>query len=189
MPTRIFAGAVSISHQWVAQVLKAGMTAVDATAGNGRDTLFLARLVGNNGKVYAFDIQEEALRKTKLLLENHGAFAQVQLIKDSHENLGTYIDETVTVIMFNLGYLPGGNKKIVTRPETTLRALQEGMKILGPRGLIVLTVYTGHYGGEEEWKTLQEFLWELPRQEWDVVRLCFLNRGHHPPFCLGLQRL
>ncbi|HHX51249.1 MAG TPA: methyltransferase domain-containing protein, partial [Clostridia bacterium] len=124
MPTRVFTGAVSIAHQWVAQVLKPGMIAVDATAGNGRDTLFLARLVGKTGKIYAFDIQEEALRKTRLLLETHGAFAQVRLIKDSHENLGTYIDEPVTVIMFNLGYLPGGNKKIVTRPETTLGALQ-----------------------------------------------------------------
>ena len=91
--------------------------------------------------------------------------------------------------MFNLGYLPGGDKSIVTRPESTLHALQEGMKVLASGGLIVLTVYTGHSGGEEEWKALQKFLWKLPRQNWDVARLSFLNRGPHPPFCVGLQKL
>lgn len=186
---RLFRDPVSISHWWLEAYVKPGMVVVDATAGNGHDTLFLAQLVGPKGKVFAFDIQPAALAATGQRLRQHGLADRVELIAAGHEHLDHYVREAIHAVVFNLGYLPGGDKTIITRPETTLQALQRGMELLVPGGLIVLTVYTGHPGGGEEWESLKEFILRLPREEWDVVQSTFLNRSPSAPFNVGLQKI
>lgn len=105
---RILGNAVQLSHWFVERVLRPGDVAVDATAGNGHDTLFLAQLVGSAGKVYAFDVQQAALARTGERLAAANSLTQVQLINDGHQKMNEYIQDQVTTVMFNLGYLPGG---------------------------------------------------------------------------------
>lgn len=186
---RLFRDPVSISHWWLEEYVKPGMVVIDATAGNGHDTLFLAQKVGSTGKVFAFDIQPAALEATGKLLREHGVADRVELIAAGHEHLREYVQQSISAMVFNLGYLPGGDKTVITRPETTLQALKGGMELLVPGGLIVLTVYTGHPGGWEEWEGLKDFLLRLPRDQWDVVQLAFLNRSQSAPFNVGIQKI
>lgn len=180
---------VSISHQWLREILTEGMVAVDATAGNGYDTEFLASLVGSIGKVYAFDIQEQAINKTKKRLLEKGLADRVDVINSGHENLKSFIKCPINAMIFNLGYLPGSDKSIITRGDTTLAALNSGMDLLLPGGLIVLTVYTGHPGGLDEWLLLREYLKNLPQDSWIVQQLTFLNRHDKTPFNVVIQRI
>lgn len=187
--TKLFRDPVHISHWWLGEYLKPGMIAVDATAGNGHDTLFLANRVGPSGKVFAFDIQDKALKATSELLKQHGLADRVELVAAGHEHLLEYVRQPINAVVFNLGYLPGGDKTIITRPETTVEALKGGLELLVPGGLIVLTVYTGHPGGLNEWESLKELIVQLPKDKWHVVQLTFLNRSKFSPFNIGIQKL
>ena len=187
--TKLFRDPVHISHWWLGEYLKPGMIAVDATAGNGHDTLFLANRVGPSGKVFAFDIQDKALKATSELLKQHGLADRVELVAAGHEHLLEYVRQPINAVVFNLGYLPGGDKTIITRPETTVEALKGGLELLVPGGLIVLTVYTGHPGGLNEWESLKELIVQLPKDKWHVVQLTFLNRSKILPFNIGIQKL
>lgn len=184
----LFKDAVSVSHWWLQTYLTQGMVAVDATAGNGYDTVFLAGRVGPTGRVYAFDIQEEALRETRARITEQGLADRVELIHAGHERLLEYVNEPINAMVFNLGYRPRGDKRVITRPETTIEALKGGMTLLVSGGLILLTVYTGHPGGEEEWTSLRQFLVRLPKEKWQVVKLKFLNRPEKAPFNIGIQK-
>lgn len=95
-------------HHFIKNHVKEGEICVDATAGNGNDTLLLAELVGKTGKVYAFDIQEQALQKTRERLEEKDLEERVELVLKSHTEMGKRIREEVSCIVFNFGYLPGG---------------------------------------------------------------------------------
>lgn len=187
--TSLFKDPVSISHQWLAAVLKDDMVAVDATVGNGYDTLFLAEQVGSRGRVYGFDIQEEAIRETEKRLREHQVEDRVQLIMAGHERLLEFVHVPINGMIFNLGYRPKGDKNIITRPETTLEALEAGMKLLLPLGLIILTVYIGHPGGLDEWGKLQKYISRLTQEDWDVVQLNFPNRNNRSPFNIGIQKI
>ncbi len=118
-------------NHFMKEQIKPGDLCIDATAGNGHDTLLLCRLVGDTGRVLAFDIQPEALERTRSRLTEHGVSGRAELILDSHSNLSRYAAEgSVSCIVFNLGYLPSGNHAIATRAETTIAALDEGLRIL-----------------------------------------------------------
>lgn len=108
--------AVDEAREVISKVVKKGDVAVDATAGNGLDTLFLAKLVGESGRVYAFDIQKEALENTRQRLQKEDLLSRVELIRAGHENMEEYVPGHVSAVMFNLGYLPGGNHRVITRP-------------------------------------------------------------------------
>jgi predicted methyltransferase len=158
---------VALAHQAVAAVLAPGDIAIDATVGNGHDTLFLAQQVGPGGKVYGFDIQEAALDSAWQRLLAAGATAQVALYHAGHEAMAVLLPETVAgrvkAVMFNLGYLPGGDKQRTTGASTTLAALQAALSLLAPGGVISLLAYTGHPGGREEAEQLKAWLACLPR--------------------------
>lgn len=136
------------------EVLRPGDIAVDATAGKGRDTAFLARAVGPSGRVHAFDIQEEALAATRSLLTLAGLAERTRFHHRSHAELSSALpaDELgrVGAVIFNLGYLPGGNPSVITQPASTARALEDAYAALRPGGRIVCVAYTGHPGGVEE---------------------------------------
>lgn len=170
-----------LAHQLVARVLREGAVAVDATAGNGRDTLFLARMVGPGGHVYAFDIQEEALRRTAAALARENLDGRVTLIHAGHEYLSEYVKPPVSAVMFNLGYLPGGDHGIVTRRETTVPGLKAALALLSPGGLAALVLYPGHREGKAERGELLDYCRRLVPKEYAVVRILLPNQTNNPP--------
>jgi len=180
--------AVHLAHLLLSEVITPGGTAIDATAGNGYDSLFLARLVGPQGKVYAIDIQATALEKTSRLLHNEGVRERVVLVQDSHENLGEIVNEQVDGVIFNLGYLPGGDHNLVTTGETTVRALNAALERLKPGGRVALVVYIGHPGGQEECEALEEFISSLDTTLYQAVRLSFYNRSAKAPIVIVIEK-
>lgn len=149
---------VTLAQQAIAEVLGAGDHAVDATAGNGHDTLFLARTVGAAGHVTGFDIQPTALAATRHRLQEHNLLAPVQLIAAGHETMEQHVAGPIRAAMFNLGYLPGGNKALTTQPGTSLRGLAAACRLLAPGGRISVMVYTGHPVGGTEHDAVLAFL-------------------------------
>ncbi len=139
------------AHREVAAVLRPGDAAVDATAGNGHDTVFLAGLVGGTGTVIAFDVQAQAIASTRERLAAAGLLERVELVHGSHAGIAEHAAPgSVAAVMFNLGYLPGGDHSLITRREETLAALEAAMAVLRPGGLLTIVCYPGHPGGDEE---------------------------------------
>ncbi len=146
--------ATRIAQTEVAQKIKQGDYVIDATAGNGYDTLWLAEQVGATGQVFAIDIQNSALDSTRIRLKNTNNLEQVQLCLGDHSQLDQLVpsqwQKNSSVVMFNLGYLPCSDKSIITKPETTLKALKAAWKLLKPAGIITVVLYTQHPGGQDE---------------------------------------
>jgi len=180
--------AVHIVQMIIAEVLKHGGTAVDATAGNGHDTLFLARLVGSEGRVYAFDIQKKALESTKKLLERYGAAGQVTLLNTGHEEMDKLVPEPVDAVLFNLGYLPGGDHALVTSAGTTVTALKSAVELLRPGGRIGMVLYTGHPGGNEELCAAEQYASGLKGAGFNVIKINYLNRTAHAPVIILVEK-
>ncbi|KIL43921.1 class I SAM-dependent methyltransferase [Jeotgalibacillus soli] len=169
-----------------------GDVVVDATIGNGNDTLFLAQLVGEHGRVYGFDIQQEAIDETTLKLEEHNMRSQVTLFKQGHETLSQVIPPvhhgSITGAVFNLGYLPGGDHTIVTRPRTTIAAIEQLLDLMAPGGMIILVIYHGHPEGAVEREYLLRFVQKIDQQEAHVLRYQFMNQQNHPPFIVAIEK-
>jgi predicted methyltransferase len=175
-------------HRQAAAVVAAGDTVVDATAGGGRDTLFMAGLVGSTGRVFAFDIQPEALARTESLLRESGLIDRVTLLLAGHEQMAAFVSVPVAAVIFNLGYLPGGDKNIVTRPETTLEALQQALALLRPGGVVMLVAYPGHEAGAIECKALYDYCRQLDAGRYSVSHLKLLNQDGNPPELFSIYR-
>lgn len=166
-----------------------GDIAVDATAGNGHDTLFLANLVGDDGYVYAFDVQKEAVDATLHRLLDNALEHRAIVLKDGHENVANYIHKPVSAAIFNLGYLPGSNHEIVTKPNTTIQAIESLLKLLKVGGMIVLVVYHGHEGGKDERDEVIRYVSDLPQKHVHVLRYEFMNQKNDPPFIIVLEKV
>lgn len=184
---RITTRAVEICHYFLQGVVQKGDTVVDATAGNGFDTLFLADLVGDFGKVYSFDIQEEAIEETRQRLHEKRFLNRVDLHCTGHENLKKYVKQPVKAVVFNLGYLPGSNKEIVTRGNSTVKALEDSLEMLSSEGIVCLVVYWGHGGGPEERELVENYVSHLSSVQWDVLNLSFPNKVK-APFVIVIQK-
>lgn len=187
------ASQIDWSHKLLAEVLQLGDLAVDLTAGNGADTLFLAEMVGRSGLVLAFDIQQQALAKTAVQLEAAGitsarhqgrrppeTLSGAVLICDGHETVADYLPAAPKAFIANLGYLPGGDKSITTQPKTTLKAIESALAGLAPHGRLAVVGYVGHPGSWDEGKQLEMLLMELPPGGWEVTRIQPLNRQLAP---------
>lgn len=188
MSCKFIDNALNISKDFMDKVIKKGDIVVDATVGNGNDTLYMAGLVGDKGKVYGFDIQKEAIAKTKQLLKEKGVYSRVKLINDGHENMDKYIKEKVKLIVFNLGFLPGGDKSIITRPDTTLKAIKRSLNLLVDNGLLLVVSYSGHSGGLEEAEAVKSYLSSLNQQEYNVLQSKFINQINNPPVLYGIEK-
>lgn len=186
---KLFVNAVGVSKYICRSKLKEGDTAVDATMGNGNDTVFLTQLVGASGKVYAFDIQKEAIVNTKERLKRLNHEDRVELIHDGHENIDKYINEKVNLIIFNLGYLPKGNHEITTKAESTLESIEKSLNILEDRGIILLVIYPGHESGKQEKHVIEEFSRSLNQKVFSVVNLNFINQVNNPPEIICIEKL
>lgn len=185
----MFKNAVQASHMVMQSVVRQGDLVVDATCGRGHDTVFLAHLVGPGGQVLALDMQREALASTRARLEQQGLIDRCCLICDNHKNLEHHITREPSAIAFNLGYLPGGNKEMVTNPADTLTALAASLKLIKNNGIVTIVYYLGHPGGMLEYESLRSYLTSLPQQHYEAVELMFVNQVHNPPGLWAVQRL
>lgn len=170
------------------QFFQEGSIVVDATLGNGWDTLSLCEIVGEKGKVYAFDIQEEAFESSKKKLEDHGYLNRVTFIKESHEFINLFVKEEVDGVIFNLGYLPGQSHELATNLSSTLKAIKMSLDLLKKDGIITIAVYLGHPQGKEEEMAVNEFLKNLDSKDYRVVKLDNINQQNSPPVLFCLQR-
>ncbi|NLK40256.1 MAG: hypothetical protein GX303_08480 [Clostridiales bacterium] len=175
---------LSLQKQFILNHLSAGDIAVDFTMGNGHDTEFLSRTVGENGRVYAFDIQSAALESTRARLTASGCPNNYILIQDSHHHADRYIKTKIKAGMFNLGYLPGGDKRITTLRQTTLPAVDFAISALEDTGIIIVTVYPGHAEGAAEGELLTERLSKLDRKSLCVSKFQILNSPSSPYFII-----
>ena len=160
-----------IAHGTASKFLQTGDIAIDLTAGNGLDTLFLARCVGATGQVYAFDIQSSAIRATQELLIKHSFDSCVTLYRESHSNWSTKLSQElkhgIKVVMMNLGYRPGGDRSLVTEIASTLAAIDIALDWLQPGGLLSVLAYTGHPGGKSESEAVHAKLMVLDKKEFE----------------------
>lgn len=171
---------LSLVHDQLRRYVKPGMTCVDATAGNGRDTAFLCELVGEMGKVVAFDIQQAAIDNTNQRLRERKLDGRAWVIHDSHANLEQYVQQADCVV-FNLGWLPGGDHSIFTHPDSTIAAIEAGLRVLRPGGLMTVSIYYGGASGYEERDALMEYVKTIDSREYTVLVVQFANRGGDPP--------
>lgn len=173
---------LELQKEFILKHLKKGDAAADFTMGNGHDTVFLSKAVGDSGMLWAFDIQKQALESTLRNLSEVGCPENYKLILDSHHNAKKYIDRPIKAGMFNLGWLPGGDKSITTMRETTLPAIESAIELLEHDGIITVAVYPGHAEGDAEGKLICDYFETLPRQRLCVTQIRILNSPTSPYF-------
>lgn len=176
-------------HHFLREYITEGDCCVDATCGNGNDTRFLCECAGPAGKVYAFDIQKCAVDATRRLLEEKGCLERAELICAGHEEMDRYVEREVSCIMFNFGYLPGGDHALGTKPETSLAAVEKGLGLLKVGGVMSLCIYSGGDTGYEERDALLAYLKDLDTKKWLVILNSFYNRRKDPPIPVFVIRL
>jgi predicted methyltransferase len=185
---RVLAFANSLLHKSI----QPGGIAVDATLGNGHDTVFMAKLVGEEGKVYGFDVQEQAIINSRARLAEHDLLERATLLHKGHEHIYSSVPITehgkVSAAIFNLGYLPGSDKSVITKPETTISAIQQLLEILAPGGIIVLVIYHGHAGGELERDAIMQFVQQIDQKQGRVLLYQFLNQKNNPPYIVAIEK-
>lgn len=160
---------------------------VDATCGNGHDTLFLAK--SSAKKVYAFDIQQQAITNTKKLLNDHNVIDKCNLILASHEQFDNYIAEKINAVIFNLGYLPNADHTVTTIGEVTKNTIEKMLAKLEINGIIVVVVYWGHENGKVEKELLEQYFNKLDQTKVEVLRYEFVNQKNNAPFLFALEKI
>ena len=170
------------------RIIRPGNRVIDATLGNGHDTCMLAELVGEHGRVYGFDIQEDAVARTREALREKDLLARCELHAVGHEHVADYVTEPVRAAVFNLGWLPGGDKTVTTHWETTRLAVAQCLTLLEKGGICTVCAYPGHAEGDRERHALGDWLSTLRPQEYNVLHSRFLNAGQGAPECFIIQR-
>lgn len=174
--------ALELAHKFIAENVSEGDICIDATAGRGNDTAFLCGLVGESGHVIAFDIQQEAISSTVALLEAKGLDGRATLILGSHSEMDSYAEAgTVACVVFNFGWLPGGNHDINTKAQTSIEALEKALGLLREDGIISASIYYGRNTGFEERDALLEYFRQIDSRRFTVLVGDFANRGGCPP--------
>lgn len=177
----------NITDYFINNYVCPGDTAVDATMGNGNDTLKLCKAVSEKGKVYAFDIQKSAIDSTseKLAKENT---SNAKLILDSHANMDKYVSGKVSAVIFNLGYLPGGDHSVCTKGDTSISAIEKALALISCEGFVSVTVYYGKNSGTEEKDAVMEYFKSLDHKKYTVLVHDFYNRPNNPPITVIITK-
>ena len=175
---------LDLQKHFILSHLKEGDIAVDFTMGNGHDTEFLSKTVGESGHVFAFDIQPQALESTSDNLKKANCPNNYTLILDSHHNVKKHVDVPIKAGMFNLGYLPGSDKTVTTMRSTTLPAIEAAIDLMDKDAIILVAVYPGHKEGEEEGKLICEYLSTLSRYKVCATKINILNSPTSPFFII-----
>ncbi|MEG0767568.1 MAG: class I SAM-dependent methyltransferase [Clostridia bacterium] len=184
----ILRNARYLATAYLQAVICSGDTVIDATMGNGRDTEMLAQYVGPGGHVDAFDVQAQAIERTTERLAQAGLTDRVRLHHVGHEQIASYVQTPVRAAVFNLGWLPGGDKTVTTRVETTCLAVEACLRLLLPGGVLSLCAYPGHAEGDRERIAVQNHLARLAPQEFSVLHHAFINYPNDPPELFLVQR-
>ena len=182
---RVLKNCLGLSHEYIKKVLTEGDIAIDATCGNGHDTELLCSIVGDSGRVYGFDVQKQAIDATKDRLKD---FNNVELILDGHEKMEDYVNGEVGAIMFNFGYLPGGDHEKATKKETSISAIDAGLRLLKKGGLMTLCIYSGGDTGFEEKDAILEFLKGIDAKSFSVLMHDFINQVNNPPILVCIEK-
>ena len=177
-----------LAQDVLSRAVEEGDAVVDATMGNGHDTLFLCRQVGSTGRVYAFDVQEAAVASTERLLRENGMESRARLFHAGHERMTEFVREPVRAVVFNLGWLPGGDHAVTTRWETTRQAVESALALLAPGGVLVICAYPGHAEGDRERGELTAMLTGLSNRRYNVLHQRFLNATEGAPECFVVQK-
>lgn len=154
---------------------------VDMTFGNGNDSYTMLS-INENIEVYGFDIQQSCINNARKI-------DNLQVINDSHLHFDNYINDKIDFAVFNLGYLPGGDKNITTDYDTVIKTLKKLLKVMNIEGQIVITFYPGHKPGHEESINIIKFLQKLNQKEFNVIRYDFINQINNPPFVCLIERI
>jgi tRNA A58 N-methylase Trm61 len=180
------------SKTLIEKVTETGDITIDCTVGNGYDTLFLSKLVGKKGFVYGFDIQEQAIEHTRQNLKENNCY-NVSLHQIGHEHLLEVIKpehfKQIASAIFNLGYLPTGDRSITTTSTSTIKAIESLLQIMKVNGLIVIVVYTGHEEGAKEMEELMHYMSSLDQKQAQVLMYRFLNQSSHAPFIIAIEKM
>lgn len=175
---------------FIREHVQEGDLCIDATMGNGNDTLLLSTLCKESGRVLAFDIQETALLNTREKLTKENAPSNYTLIQDSHANMLCYAKEgTVSCIVFNFGYLPGGDHALATKSAVSIKALTQALTLLKKGGMLSLCIYSGKDSGFEERDAILSWLKELDFRRYLVIKSDYYNRPNHPPIPVTVIKL
>lgn len=180
---------IHFADSLAARAIALGDTVIDATMGNGHDTVKLAQWVGPEGLVHAFDIQTQALQSTRARLEAHGLVERCQLHLCGHQLMQEVVETEVAVVLFNLGYLPGQDKSITTLVETTLSAIEQALRLLKESGVLIVVVYPGHAQGRDEQTTLDRWIRKLDTERYRSLRYQFENTAAPAPYVLAVEKL
>jgi predicted methyltransferase len=181
-----------MAHDAWSQILRSGDVVVDATAGNGHDALFLSKAVGPSGQVYAFDLQPTAIESTINTIEEGlppELRPKMHYLAQCHSTLHEVVgSHKARLVAFNLGYLPGGDKSVITRQASTLAAVEAAFEVLHPGGLLSILAYTGHENGPEEFAAVASLLEQLPPKYWVSTQMKVMNRPTAPVLLLAWKR-
>ncbi|MES2661564.1 MAG: class I SAM-dependent methyltransferase [Verrucomicrobiota bacterium] len=170
-------------------VIRPGDVVIDATAGNGHDTVFLAECAGEAGRVLAFDVQEAALVSARQRVESAGFAGRVEFIHESHAGMGNHAEaESVSVIMFNLGYLPGDGHDLTTQADETLAALEVAAGLLAARGVLSVVCYPGHPAGAPEAEAVEAWMASQAASGWRVAKYGAIGTRRAAPFLLVARK-
>jgi hypothetical protein len=188
LPFPLFQSHLDLAHHYWEQILQPNDWAIDATCGNGHDTLKLAHILNNTGGVIALDLQQQAIDQTTSLLQSHLSpekLPHIHLFHQSHVEFPPLAyQHPIRLIVYNLGYLPKGNKQLTTLTSTTLSSLKRALQLIVPGGMISLTCYPGHAEGAKEQQALIQELSQLSPHQWNVCQHTFLNRFQSPNLIL-----
>ena len=186
----MFKNIVQITHQLILDHVKVGDCVLDATIGRGYDTAFLAQLVGPSGQVYGFDIQPQALQATQERLKALNLGENVHLFQASNAKLDKILGPQISFdcVIFNLGYLPKGDKTLTTHAESSCQAIQQCLHRLKPNALLLIASYIGHPGGQEEYQAIQHFLSQIDQKQFSCGQFEFINQKNQPPKLFIIER-
>ena len=184
----VLRNARHLAADYMIRTIREGDTVVDATMGNGKDTLSLCELVGENGHVYAFDVQAEAVERTRERVKEAGFDQRSTLLLAGHETMADHIKEPVQAVMFNLGWLPGAEHIVTTRTETTLSAVSAALELIVPGGIVTVCVYPGHEEGARELEALEKYVSGLSVRTFNVLYHSFVNASSQTPRLFLIQR-
>lgn len=180
----LFQNPKDILSFYVSSLIHDGDTAVDATAGNGADTAVLSKAVGS-GRVYAFDIQPQAIESARSAV---GVADNVEFILASHSDMDKYVPNGVKCVVFNLGYLPGGDHSISTIPKTTIAAIEKALSLISGSGFVAVTMYRGGDTGFDEFNAVSKYISSLDYKKWSVITFDYCNRPNFPPVLAVIEK-
>lgn len=184
----VLRNARHLAADYMKRAVRPGDAVVDATMGNGKDTLFLCELVGEHGHVYAFDVQEEAVARTRERIAEAGFAPRTTLLLAGHETMAEQVKEPVQAVMFNLGWLPGAVHAVTTKTETTLTAVRAAAELIAPGGIVTVCVYPGHEEGTRELEALTAFAAGLDVRRFNVLHHRFANASAQTPQLILIQK-